>query len=50
MFLFVSELAAACAKIYENCGDECKKHDYEHCQNCAKACLTCAESCRKLIS
>ena len=47
---FVTELAAACAKICESCGNECKKHDHEHCQKCAKACLTCAEECRKLVS
>lgn len=27
---FVTELATACAKICESCGNECKKHDHEH--------------------
>ncbi|MFJ7747849.1 four-helix bundle copper-binding protein [Peribacillus sp. NPDC097295] len=47
---FVSELAAACVKICESCGNECKKHDHEHCQKCAGACLTCAVECRKLVA
>ncbi len=30
------------------CGDECPKHDMDHCQRCAKACHDCAEECRKM--
>lgn len=43
---FVSEQAIACAKICEACGNECKKHDHDHCQKCAEACFKCAEACR----
>ena len=45
---FVSELAAVCAKICEACGNECKKHDHDHCQKCADACFKCAEACRNV--
>ena len=47
---FISELAKVCAKICEACGNECKKHNHEHCQKCADACFNCAETCRSLIS
>ncbi|SER94223.1 protein of unknown function [Gracilibacillus ureilyticus] len=45
---YVSDLAAVCAKICEDCGNECKKHDTDHCQKCAEACFKCAEACKKL--
>ncbi|MFK3958943.1 four-helix bundle copper-binding protein [Guptibacillus hwajinpoensis] len=47
---FVAELATACATICEACGNECKKHDHKHCQDCAEACFKCAEECKKLAS
>ncbi|RKL66300.1 four-helix bundle copper-binding protein [Salipaludibacillus neizhouensis] len=47
---FVSVLAGVCAQICEACGNECKKHDHDHCQKCAKACFECAEECRKLAA
>ncbi|WP_139161840.1 four-helix bundle copper-binding protein, partial [Acinetobacter baumannii] len=25
---------------------ECSKHEHEHCQVCAKACLACAQACQ----
>lgn len=43
---FVKELAAVCATICEACGNECKKHDHDHCQRCADACFKCAEACK----
>ncbi|MFY0741279.1 four-helix bundle copper-binding protein [Solibacillus silvestris] len=45
---FISELAAVCAKICEACGNECKKHDHDHCQKCAEACFKCAEACKNV--
>lgn len=45
---FISELAAVCAKICEACGNECKKHDHDHCQKCAEACFKCAEACKQV--
>ncbi|KNH20626.1 MAG: four-helix bundle copper-binding protein [Priestia megaterium] len=47
---FVAELAGVCAEICEKCGNECKKHDHDHCQKCAEACLKCADECRKLAA
>lgn len=46
---FVSEMATVCAFICDACGNECKKHDHEHCQVCADACFTCAEACRSMM-
>ncbi|MGE6753867.1 four-helix bundle copper-binding protein [Rossellomorea sp. NPDC071047] len=45
---FASELAGVCAAICEACGEECKKHDHDHCQACADACFKCAEECKKI--
>ncbi|WP_058305955.1 four-helix bundle copper-binding protein [Gracilibacillus massiliensis] len=45
---FIKELAAVCVKICTACGEECKKHQHDHCQKCADACFNCAEACKKL--
>jgi Domain of Unknown Function (DUF326) len=45
---FASQLAAVCATICEACGNECKKHEHDHCQKCADACLKCADECRSI--
>ncbi|WP_430788490.1 four-helix bundle copper-binding protein [Virgibacillus flavescens] len=45
---FASELANVCAKMCEACGNECKKHDHEHCQKCADACFACADACKSI--
>ncbi|MDU2023476.1 MAG: four-helix bundle copper-binding protein, partial [Leclercia adecarboxylata] len=29
-------------------GEECGKHEAEHCQKCSEACLRCAEACRSM--
>jgi hypothetical protein len=34
-----------CEEICRKCGEECSRHQHEHCQQCAQACLTCAEAC-----
>ncbi|MED4778941.1 four-helix bundle copper-binding protein, partial [Bacillus atrophaeus] len=34
----------------EACGNECKKHNAAHCQECAEVCFKCAELCRKMAS
>jgi hypothetical protein len=44
----VDAVAQACAKICDDCAEECEKHDHEHCQDCARACKKCAEECRSL--
>ena len=38
-----------CAEICAACGDECGKHDNDHCRKCSKMCLECAEACRKFL-
>ncbi|MGP4072720.1 four-helix bundle copper-binding protein [Piscibacillus sp. B03] len=47
---FVKEYAQLCAAVCRACGDECAKHDHDHCQKCADACHKCAEECEKLIA
>jgi hypothetical protein len=39
-------LLALCGEICQACGDECAKHDAEHCIRCAAVCHDCAEACR----
>jgi hypothetical protein len=39
-------LLKECAEICRACGDECSKHDMDHCQQCAEACRRCEEACR----
>jgi len=43
-------ICGLCATICDSCGDECAKHQMDHCQDCAKACRACAEACRKMAA
>jgi len=36
-----------CEEICRMCGDECGKHQHDHCQRCAAACRECAEICHQ---
>jgi hypothetical protein len=36
-----------CEEICRFCGDECAKHQHDHCQQCAAACHECAEACHE---
>lgn len=47
---FAAQLAKVCADICEACGMECRKHDHDHCQQCADACFRCMEACRGLAA
>ncbi|MBL1705527.1 four-helix bundle copper-binding protein, partial [Klebsiella pneumoniae] len=31
-------------------GNECKKHEHQHCKECADACFRCAEACKLMAS
>src|SRR5690606_41480631 len=35
---FVSQLAQVCADICKACGEECSKHDHEHCRSGRASC------------
>lgn len=39
------ELMQLCAKICDECADECAKHQDDHCKRCAEACRACADTC-----
>ncbi|MGP4075514.1 four-helix bundle copper-binding protein [Halobacillus sp. K22] len=45
---FAKELASVCAQMCEACGNECKKHEHDHCQKCAEACFKCADACKSI--
>lgn len=34
-----------CEEICRMCGEECGKHEHDHCKQCAEACMTCADAC-----
>jgi hypothetical protein len=34
-----------CAEVCQKCADECKHHEHDHCQDCARVCSDCAEAC-----
>lgn len=38
-------LVKECEEICRACGDECSKHEADHCQKCARACYECADAC-----
>jgi len=44
---FSKEILSLCSKACQKCADECKKHHYDHCQDCARACSQCAEACNE---
>lgn len=39
----------ACARICELCGEECERHEHDHCRLCAAMCRECANDCRAAI-
>jgi hypothetical protein len=41
-------ICALCAEVCEACGDECGKHQMDHCKECAAACRRCAQECRRM--
>lgn len=47
---FARQVCRLCADICEACGEECGKHQVDHCQECAQACRRCAEECRKMAA
>jgi len=47
--VFADDYLELCAKVCEQCAEECGKHQNEHCQDCAKACRECAEACKAAI-
>ncbi|MBT0608102.1 four-helix bundle copper-binding protein [Aequorivita echinoideorum] len=43
---FAKEMVALCQKACKECGDECAKHDHDHCKKCAEACRKCEDACK----
>lgn len=44
------QLLQVCADICRACGEECARHDMDHCQECAEACRRCEEVCRQGVA
>ena len=40
----------ACIAACRSCGEECARHDMDHCQRCAAACRSCAAECRRMAA
>jgi hypothetical protein len=36
-----------CEEICRMCGEECAKHNMDHCQECARHCQACADACHQ---
>lgn len=45
---FAPEFCVLCARICDECADECSRHAPEHCGTCSDACRRCAEACRAI--
>ena len=45
---FVAAICGVCAIACEACGEECSRHDVDHCQACAAACRQCTEACDQM--
>lgn len=43
------EAVKFCHDLCKACGDECEKHEMDHCQACAKACRACEKACESYL-
>ncbi|MEC0206862.1 four-helix bundle copper-binding protein [Paenibacillus lautus] len=48
--MYAREKCRICSDVCEACGNECKKHDLKHCQECAEACFRCAKAYREMVA
>lgn len=44
-----NEILALCISACTQCAEECRKHGYIHCQECAEACDDCIQACQSLV-
>lgn len=47
---FTEDVLAVCIKACHDCGQECRKHEYLHCIECAKACEECVRACKEYMN
>ncbi|MCB5185736.1 four-helix bundle copper-binding protein [Methylobacillus gramineus] len=47
---FADLVVEDCAEICRACGEECAGHQFDHCQQCAKACQHCLDTCLKAVA
>ena len=45
----IEQQLRACITACEQCIEECKKHDNDHCRRCAQMCRECADDCQKAL-
>jgi len=46
---YAKDLLELCSIICDVCATECRKHNMDHCRQCAEACSNCATVCREMI-
>jgi len=46
---FTKDLLEVCIRACNACAEECGKHPYDHCRECAEVCLKCADVCRQYV-
>ena len=47
---FAIQLCELCAEVCKACGEECGKHDHDHCRECADACMACVRECSAMLA
>ncbi|ARS38142.1 four-helix bundle copper-binding protein [Pontibacter actiniarum] len=47
---YAKDLVQECIKITKACQEECKKHDMQHCQECADSCAKLVQACEQYMS
>lgn len=45
----LAALLDLCREACEQCGEECSRHEEDHCQKCAAACGQCADACASYL-
>jgi hypothetical protein len=44
------EFCDYCAKVCEDCAEECDEHGMDHCKQCAKVCRDCSKICKEMVA
>ena len=46
----VKEFCDYCAKVWEDCGEECDEHGMDYCKQCAKVCRDCSKISKEMVT
>ena len=47
--IVLEEMLQLCITACDLCGEECDRHDHDHCKRCAEMCRECARDCRAAL-